>query len=638
MCGITGYYAINKRCLANLAKVEDSADKLLLRGPDQGSFLQDGPVALGHRRLSIIDTSVAACQPMKDSTGRYILAFNGEIFNYRELSDTYLKDTWALKGGPATTSDTEILLELLVQYGTKCLPWLSGFFAFAFYDRETRAMIIARDRYGKKPLLYYTDGDYFAFASEMKALLAYDIPQDMNYDAVFTYFQLHYLPTQQSIIKGVKKLPPGSWLSVSAKGVTAPEAYYTLAAHPEKYAAFTYEAAKDKLVTLMDASVKERMIADVPLGAFLSGGIDSSVIVALASRHTTQLNTFSIGYKDHAFFDETKYARLVASRYKTNHTVFSLGNDDFLENLHDMLAYIDEPFADPSALPLYILSKLTRKHVTVALSGDGGDELFAGYTKHAAELRARSSSGINTLVKAAHPVLSMLPKGRDGRFTNKIRQVHRFAEGLKLSAAERYWRWASINTETEVAALLSQKANAQVDKTSLANLKRTLVASIKTDDLNELLVADMNMVLPGDMLPKVDLMSMANSLEVRSPFLDYKVVEFAFSIPQAYKINSQLKKRIVQDAFRPMLPEELYNRPKQGFDIPMQQWFRNELRSFIFDDLLAPAFIREQQLFEPESILVLKQQLFSGNPGESVNTIWALIVFQSWYKKYFNAA
>lgn len=635
MCGITGYYTLNKSTDNNLAKVAQSTDKLLLRGPDSGGTYSDERIALGHRRLSIIDTSEGATQPMTDVSGRYVIVFNGEIFNYQQLSITYLQQTWERIGGAKTTSDTEVLLYLLIEYGEKCLPWLSGFFAFCFYDKETERIIMARDRFGKKPLLYHATDEHIAFASEMKSLLAWDIPKELDYTVLHQYLQLNYIPQPQSIIKGVAKLKQAHYMVFTPKGIETYEPYYNIEINKGEYDKYSYDQACGKLVSLMDDAVKERMISDVPLGAFLSGGIDSSVMVALASKYTDNLNTFSIGYKDNAFFDETKYAKLVADKYKTNHTVFSLSNNDFLEHVHNVLDYIDEPFADSSAIPVYILCHHTRKHVTVAISGDGGDEVFAGYNKHAAEWKMRQNSLVNQVVKAGLPVWEMLPRSRNNKITNLFRQVHRFAEGGKLPVKERYWRWASFNTQEQASKLLNPSVLAKTDYALLQTEKGELLRHMTSGDFNELLLSDMNLVLLSDMLVKVDLMSMANSLEVRSPFLDYKVVDFAFSLPEQYKVDAKMKKRIVQDAFRSMLPDEIYNRPKHGFEIPLLDWFRKELWGLINDDLLERNFVAEQGIFNVEETERLKKKLHSNNPEDSHATIWALIVFQYWWKKYF---
>jgi asparagine synthase (glutamine-hydrolysing) len=634
MCGITGIIAYQPQSGADLPKIKQSTDKLFLRGPDHGDVFLDSMCALGHRRLSIIDTSTGASQPMKDQSGRFVLVFNGEILNYQELSQKYLQKTIERIGGLKTTSDTEVLLYLLIEYGTECLNWLSGFFAFALYDSEKNELLLARDRYGKKPLLWYQNDSFFAFASEMKALLEWDIPREIDYTVLYTYLQLNYIPQPQSMICGVEKLKPGHYLKISQNKIQDYQAYYAIHIDTAGYGKYSYEAAQAALIEKMDAAVKERMIADVPLGAFLSGGIDSSIIVALATRYTDQLNTFSIGYKDNAFFDETRYAQLVAKKYKTNHTVFSLSNNDFLEHVHDVLDYLDEPFADSSAIPVYILSMHTRKHVTVALSGDGGDEVFAGYNKHAAEWKVRQQSLVNTAVKTALPLWDALPKSRNSKITNTFRQLHRFAEGANLSLKDRYWRWASYNAPQQAATLLHPSIAEKVDQQQYLKDRASILSDLNNGDYNQVLLTDMNLVLLSDMLVKVDLMSMANSLEVRSPFLDYKVVDFAFSLPASYKIDGTLKKKVVQDAFRSMLPEELYNRPKHGFEIPLLDWFRKELWSMINDDLLEKDFVAQQGIFNVASIEALKKKLMSKNPEDSHATVWALIVFQYWWKKY----
>ncbi|MFA6152256.1 MAG: asparagine synthase (glutamine-hydrolyzing) [Chitinophagaceae bacterium] len=634
MCGITGFYSFNTATAKTVANVQQSNQKLTRRGPDSGDIFISGNIALGHRRLSIIDTSNHASQPMKDKSQRYVIVFNGEIFNFKELSALHLKDYWQKTGGAQSDSDTEVLLGLLIEYGIKCLDWLHGFFAFSFLDTETGKMIIARDPFGKKPLLYHLTKDSFAFSSEMKSLLEWNVPRKLNFSVLHQYLQLNYIPQPQSMIENVLKVKPGHFMILGKNGLENYQAFYAAKCKPEQYGNLTYEEAKKELVRKMDASVQERMISDVPLGAFLSGGIDSSVIVALASRYTPKLNTFSVGYKDNKFFDETQYAQLVAKKYDTNHHVFSLSNDDFLEHLNGVLDYIDEPFADSSALPVYILSHFTRKHVTVALSGDGADEVFSGYNKHAAEWKMRQNSLPKTLVKLGAPLWKALPHSRNNKLTNLFRQLDRFAEGANLSAKERYWRWASFNTVAGASKLLHPNVLRQVDFPLMETEKQAILSAIKSDDFNEVLLTDVNLVLLSDMLVKVDMMSMANSIEVRSPFLDKRVVDFAFGLPSEYKIDGTMKKKIVQDVFREMLPAELYNRPKHGFEIPLLDWFRKELWGLINDDLLEKNFVAQQGIFDVAAIENLKLKLKSNNPEDSHATVWALIVFQYWWKKY----
>jgi len=348
------------------------------------------------------------------------------------------------------------------------------------------------------------------------------------------------------------------------------------------------------------------------------------------------LHTFSIGYRDEPFFDETSYANLVAKKFNTNHTVFSLSNEDLYEHLFDILDRIDQPFADSSAIPTYILSKKTKAHITVALSGDGADELFSGYNKHSAHLKAMNEGPLNSILKTIGPALQYIPKSRSGSLSNKIRQAEKFGIGLNLDQKERYWRWASLLSEPGALRLLNDGLKHQLSMESYLDQKQRLIGAVNSkNDFNELLLADMQLVLPNDMLRKVDLMSMANGLEVRVPFLDHNLVDYVFQLPASSKINSNIRKRILQDTFRDLLPPELYNRPKKGFEVPLLKWFRTSLKSMIKDDLLSDSVIEEQNIFDVREINRLKRRLFSMNPGDAHATVWALVVFQWWWKKYF---
>jgi asparagine synthase (glutamine-hydrolysing) len=386
---------------------------------------------------------------------------------------------------------------------------------------------------------------------------------------------------------------------------------------------------------LLEAAVQRRLVADVPLGSFLSGGIDSSVVATLAARHKPDLHTFSIGFRDEKFFDETDYARLVAKKINTHHVVFSLTRQDLYAHLHDALNYLDEPFADSSALAVYMLSRETRKHATVALSGDGADELLGGYNKHAAFYRTLHGGWKEKTVAALAPLWNRLPQSRNGFLGNRARQLARFANGANLPLPDRYWTWASFANETEVLRLLSSEVRLKIDRAQYASRKNDLLRPLSSgQDMNHVLLTDLNLVLPNDMLTKVDWMSMANSLEVRVPFLDVELVNFVCGLPADYKINPHLRKRILQDAYREVLPPELYNRPKKGFEVPLLRWFRTEMKSTIVDDLLGKKRVEAQGLFHYPEIEKLKRQLFSSNPGDVHARIWALVVFQHWWKTY----
>lgn len=629
MCGITGVFAFNLLGKFNMIHVTAATMALHKRGPDFQDVYIDEFVGLGHRRLSIIDTRSIAHQPMWDESKRYCIIFNGEIFNYQDLR----KELELLGVKFITQSDTEVLLNLFIHFGANCLNRLNGFFAFCIYDKVDQTFFVARDRYGIKPLLYLFDEDKFVFASEMKSILEYGIDKSLDYTSLYQYLQLNYIPAPDTIFNQVKKLMPGHYLKVGRKKIELHN-YYAIPREPSNGVP-TYEKAKEKLKFLLEESVKRRLVADVPLGAFLSGGIDSSVITALASKHKPDLHTFSIGFRDEKFFDETEYANLVAAYFKTNHTVFSLTNDDLFAHLGAVLDYIDEPFADSSAINVYILSKETRQHATVALSGDGADEMLAGYNKHAAFHRMIHRGWKENTVAALSPVWNAMPQSRNSTISNKFRQLKRFADGIKLSGSERYWQWAGFAKENEVTALLSEETKLKLHPELHESRKKELLRSIPEKEcMRDILLTDMHFVLPNDMLTKVDLMSMANGLEVRVPFLDYQVVDFIFSLPDDYKINHSIRKRILQDAFREILPGKLYNRPKKGFEVPLLKWFRKEMKSLITDDLLSEKNITEQGIFNYSEIEKLKKQLFSSNPQDVHARIWALIVFQWWWRKY----
>jgi asparagine synthase (glutamine-hydrolysing) len=630
MCGIAGIYKWKAEKNIPGEWLQAAAQTLNRRGPDNQNIVQIRNTALVHTRLSIIDTSVAANQPIYDSSGRYAIIFNGEIFNFQSIR----RELEAKGVQFQTHSDTEVLLYAYIIYGEACLQKLNGFFAFAIYDKEKDELFIALDRFGIKPLYYASDDNFFYFGSELKALLQFPLKRELNWTAVSLYFQLNYIPGKQSVFNNIYKLEPGYFIRINNSGIKT-EQWYSVpynTTEAEKNP-LTYVEQKQKLENLLEDAVRLRLISDVPLGAFLSGGIDSSVVVALASRHTQHLNTFSIGFEGHTFFDETPYANLVAKHFNTNHTVFKLKNEDLFESLHATLEYTDEPFADSSALLVNVLSKCTRQKVTVALSGDGGDELFAGYNKHYGEWQLRNGGWKAEAVHLLKPLWENLPKSRSGKFSNKIRQLERFAIGMDMSPAERYWRWCCFMDSDEANKLLNGKTDSVL--TELIPARQYFSRPVSHNGtLNDCLLADVGLVLPYDMLVKVDRMSMCNSLEVRVPFLDYRVVEYAFSLPVHSKIDAHLKKKIIQDTFRRVLPKELYARPKKGFEVPLLSWFRSDLKSYIFDDVLNDDFIREQKIFNLPYIQRLKQQLLSNNPGDVQAKIWALIVFQNFYKKY----
>ncbi len=629
MCGFTGIYAFNeigRFFTINLAK---SNETLKHRGPDDAYLFTDHHVGLGHRRLAILDLSTDGRQPMTDPSGRYTLVYNGEIYNFRTLREELVSAGYTF----CSQSDTEVLLTLFAHYGANCLEKLNGFFAFAVYDKQENSLFIARDRYGIKPLWYYHDEDKFLFASELNALLAFNLEKKLNHTALYQFFHLNYVPAPHSLLQNVHKLLPGHYLTVNKKGIET-QRYYQLPTTSFSPMP-SYEAAQRTFGELLEASVQRRLIADVPLGAFLSGGIDSSTIVALAARHVPHLHTFSVGYRDAPFFDETHYAQLVAKQYQTEHTVFQLTNDDFYEHLDDILQHFAEPFADASAIPTYILSQKTCKHVTVALSGDGGDELLAGYQRYTGEWYARQNGWRTTLLTSLRPLLQKLPQHRNAKIPNKIRQLRKFAEIASLSAPERYWQLCSWRDDNHIRQMLTDETYQHLQASAFASWKATHLKAITGESMNEVLRADFDLLLPNDMLHKTDSMSMANGLEVRVPFLDHPVVDYAFQLTADYKISGNFKKKLLQDFARPLLPKALYRRPKQGFDVPLATAYATVWKKWLDSTLFADEYIAEQGIFNPAYIRQLKQTLFSKQPHDQ-NQVWGLVCFQYWWQKFMD--
>ncbi len=619
MCGILGILT-NEHIATDLeSKLATGLNTLSKRGPDFRQTVVKNNIALGHARLSIIDTSDAANQPMFDPSERYGLVFNGEIFNYLEIKKKLITQGVAF----TTSSDTEVLLHSLIENGLDAINELNGFFAFCFVDYQENTAIIARDRFGIKPLVYSWNESKLQFASEIKALLPLGIKKDIDKTALSAFFKFNYIPAPYTIFEDIKKLNPGEVLQWS-NGKIEFKKYYTY--HPSsKPFEGSYDQAKQKVKSILETATERRMIADVPLGSFLSGGIDSSIVSTIASKLTTTLNTFSIGFKDQPQFDETQFANCVAKNINSNHTVFSLSNDDFLTHFEDTLTYLDEPFADSSALNMYILSKETKKKVTVALSGDGADELFSGYNKHQALWLADQKGAKNVVLKSASKFTDLLPKSRNGKWSNKVRQISKYGEGLRLNSKERYLSWASFMNNNVVDSLVLES---QLDAIALPYLEKEIT------DFNDYLYFDFNLVLEGDMLRKVDSMSMANSLEVRTPFLDYELVDFVFSLPSEFKIDKNNRKKILKDAFKEDLPQEIFNRGKKGFEIPLQNWFQNELRSYLSVHVFNEELIKGQGILNWDAVLKIKNQLYSSNPNEAVYNTWALLSFQKWYSLY----
>jgi len=608
------------------------------RGPDDEGILVAPPIGLGHRRLSIIDLSPAGHQPMCNEDGTVWLVFNGEIYDFKDLRKELLSRGHRLK----SKTDSEVLIHLYEEEGIQCLNRLNGMFAFALWDGTNKRLYLARDRLGIKPLHFFRDGRKLLFASEIKAILCDpEVPREIDQEALHLYLTLNYIPAPWTIFKGIRKLLPGTYLLFEKNDIST-KIYWDIPTPQteERWgsngrSSEGIEHHKRRLWSLLEASVQRRLISDVPLGAFLSGGVDSSIVVALTARNSSkQVKTFSIGYKDLPSFDETAYARQVADLNNTDHHEFRLGYRDILDAFPKVLENIDEPFADSSAVPTYIVSKETRNHVTVALSGDGGDELFAGYRMYLGEYWARYYGMIPGVIRnrVIEPIIHALPDSRDKPSLEKVRRLKKFLRGMSPSFPERFCGWREVFPFPlqEKLLKLPPRRNACLDM--VHRMVETERARFGDDVLNLMLYMDLKGLLPNDMLTKVDRMSMANSLEVRVPLLDHTFVEYVFKLKGDLKLKGTQGKFLLIDTFKELLPKSILTRPKWGFEMPVGAWLRKELR-FLVDEYLSEAMIRRQDIFNFHVINELISRHMSGRQDTSWH-LWNLIVFQHWYRKY----
>ena len=642
MCGITGIVSKGKGTQQKFSLISQSSQKLAHRGPDNMAHFIEAPVAFGHTRLSIIDLNERSNQPMHSLSGRYSIVFNGEIYNYQALKHDCEKAGIQL----VTESDTEVLLTLYSIYGKQCLDKLNGFFAFAIYDRELEEVFVARDRLGIKPLVYYMDDTDFAFASELKALYAFGFEKELDKVSVFTYFKLNYIPAPATILKNFYKLEPGYHLTITwnkEKVHVEKNQWYQIPLNEEeakKLTAHDYSQSQKVLKRFVRESVRKRLIADVPVGTFLSGGVDSSIIATIAKEEKEDIEAFTIGFPEYDHFDETSAARVVAEKAGLTHHEIPVRQKDLYESARQVLDHLDEPFGDSSMVNVNLLSKHVRTHVKVALSGDGGDELFGGYNKHSAEFRVRYPAFKEHVVGNLGPFWGILPNSRSGKLSNLVRQLNRFSDGFKLGPKDRYWRWAGIMNEEQAnylmkEAMLPREQRLSDDGHNYKKRKDFLLRFItKNGTLNETLLTDAQMVLANDMLFKVDQGSMIHNLEVRTPLLDHLIVQYAFKLPVMFKLNHTSKKKILTDAFSDKLPNEILNNPKKGFEVPLLEWFRGELKEDFKAAISDLDLIEHQGVFNPKSLEEIERKLYSNNPGDSATWAWAYLVFQSWYKNH----
>jgi asparagine synthase (glutamine-hydrolysing) len=610
MCGIAGIYRFQPSSGGDdLARVTSAVHIMRHRGPDRQRCTQTGPLTFGHARLSIIDLSAEADQPMTDFSGRYHLIFNGEIFNYQTLREDLIT-----QGIQFTTSgDTEVLLHWLIVKGESGLHSLNGFFALAFYDAQKDELLLARDRFGEKPLWYAHHNDHFAFASEGKALHSLTNCGEIDADAVGTFLQYTYIPAPDTAFTKAKKVMPGECIRIAENRV-----------HVNQWYSGADSDASTDLCHLMHDAVKMRLISDVPIGAFLSGGLDSSIVSAIAAQHTSRLRTFSVSFPEHAYLDEDAHARTVANHIGSDHTSIPLSTSDLFASFDDMMSALDEPFADASSLAMLSLCREVKRHVTVALSGDGADEFFAGYRKHLAHLRAAGlSAGMKRLIHAASPLIRLLPAGRENRLSDFARKFRRFEAGLSYTGKDRMLYWAAFSLPAHVRSVMS---NVYTD------LAARSLADAAYDQLQDILRADQSLVLPNDMLVKVDLMSMSQSLEVRAPFLDYRVAEFARRLHAGELVQHNQGKAVLREVFGPLLPAEILTRRKQGFEIPLEAWIRKELRDEVRSLHQSPQ-LRGTGFFRMDGLERTMAKATGAGDSSLTHLAFSLVVLNRWLER-----
>jgi asparagine synthase (glutamine-hydrolysing) len=618
MCGICGFNwseaVLGERCGQTIAH----------RGPDQsGVYAADG-ITLGHRRLSIIDLSEQGRQPMTNEDGSIFLVFNGEIYNFPELRATLQQKGHVFR----SQSDSEVILHGYEEWGDQCLQRFRGMFALALWDAPQGRLLIARDRLGIKPLYYYYQNGKFAFASEIKALLAIPgIPRAVNLQAFYDYLGYEFVPSPQTMFDGIHKLPPGYYLEFSERG-PAVHSYWDVAFARGEWAS-PHEAVEELRALLRD-TVRMHLISDVPLGVFLSGGLDSSTLVALMrSLGVDPLRTFSIGYPDPSF-GELPYARIVADKFETEHTVLMIP-EVTIPDLEAAVWHLDEPMTDLSALPLYLVCREAKKHVTVCLSGEGGDEIFVGYDRFRASkfdtyYRRLPEWLREQLIYRAVQHLPDQPQKKGA-----LNIAKRFVEGSRLPVAGEHLRWQYFISPDWKDRLFKENFKARVEREPFRLVQAALERCPSQDRLDREIYLDLRFVMPDSVLMKVDKMSMAHALEIRVPFLDHRVVEFAAGLPGSWKLKGFETKAIFRQALKGWLPDSIVNRGKQGYSLPIKNLLREGLKDYMVSLLNESPLVREQldTAFLNRLIREHLDRVQNHN-----HLLWALINAAIWHRKF----
>jgi len=627
MCGIVGIAKAGLRPVDREILRQMNAC-IVHRGPDDDGFYLNENVGLAMRRLSIIDIAHGK-QPIHNSDKTAWIVFNGEIYNFRELRE----DLESRGQGFYTNSDTEVIVHLYDEYGVDCVRHLRGMFAFAIWDTRDNSLFVARDRIGKKPLLYshQANGDLI-FGSEFRALLAYsETSREVDYEAIHHYLSYLCVPAPLTAFKQIRKLEPAHWLQwkdgeIKIKRYWLPDFHHKIK--------ISQAEAEDETLRILREATKMRMISEVPVGAFLSGGVDSSTIVALMAEESSQpVKTFSIGFEEEDF-SELKYAKTVAEHIGAEHHEFIV-KPNAIEILPLLVEHYGEPYADSSAIPTYYVARETRRHVTVALNGDGGDESFAGYERYLAMRLSEKYHKIPAFIRQGliENAVNFVPTSELKR--SRARDLKRFVQAASLSKVERYFRWVGAVDRQSKENLYTEDFKREVgNNDSAAFIKQWYDKTNGSGIVDATMFVDQMTYLPNDLLVKVDIASMANSLEARSPLLDHKVIEFAASLPENIKLRGTENKFLLKKVASKLVPREVLYRPKMGFGVPITHWLRGELKDFIREHLLSEKFAK-RGIIKTEVITKLVAEHINGE-RDHVWQLWTLLMLELWFQRFID--
>lgn len=611
MCGISGYFSrLENRDFS--VELHDSLESQKYRGPDDKGSWINNKAGLSHARLAIIDLSKNGHQPMTHSgTGLHIV-FNGEIYNFQDL-----KVELQNKGIQfSSDSDTELVLRGFEYWGRSIFTKLNGMFALAIYNEQKEELLLARDRFGIKPLYYSLDENNCFFASELGPLLKFPIKRVIDHSSLHEYFQFGYIPNNKSIIDDVSQLNQGSYIIIG-KNKVEEKTYYSINTSAIDIG---YNEAQKEIKSLLEGSVKRRLLADVPVATFLSSGLDSSIVTSIASKFDPGILAFSAGFSEFPYFDEAKMAAEFGKELNIKHTIIDLKKDDLLTSIDTLINSFSEPFADSSSIATFLLSQHVSKDVKVVLSGDGADELFGGYRKHKAEWLMRKYPVLKDLASEMAMIFNLREGNRNSSLGNRKRQLEKWVKASKLSNEERYLLWASQASDKETSLLLNRNEG-------------RVSSLLKLNSINDVLLEDMSRVLSGDMLYKVDRTSMYHGLEVRLPFLDHNLVDFVFSLPSEWKLKNGKRKALLRSGFKGQLPKEIRNRKKRGFEVPIADWLKGPLKERVNSDL-NEELIRDQGILNYSYVEEVIKRSRQNNSGNAPYLVWALLVFQNWVNKY----